>query len=210
MAGHARSIQPIVEAGAQVSVPVHGQGGPVLVIDARPKRDWTPEEVRQAVEEQQRKAGALVALVRSETEATWAEIRRELNELAGGQASARVMVLAHHALRAHQALELQTLLAEVAAGKHGEGQRADPNNGLRNQSGLSVIATQALNQAYEAAKAERVVGKSPTAQLLERLGVGVAVPESAGEVPGRSPVATPGAVDEGSPTAPLSPPTGES
>lgn len=172
MPGHATEIAPIVDGGASIRVPVLGQGKPLQLLDARPRLQWSEAEIEQAVKEQQRKAGALVALVRSETEAAWADIRRELNEAAGGTASRRVMVMAHHALRAHQALELQTLLAEVAAGGHAtKGQSAE--NGLRNQSGLSVIATQALNQAFDAARAEAKLNQgSPTEQLMTRLGVG--------------------------------------
>ncbi len=177
MHASATSVAPIVADGAAIHVPVPGQGEALRLFDGRPKLHWTEAEVQQAVETQQKKAGALVALVRERIEATWSEIRRELNEAAGGTASARVMVLAHHAMRAHQALELQTLLAEVAAGEHGEGKRADPNNGLRNQSGLSVIATQALNQAYEAARSEAGNRSSPTAQLMNRLGVGQGQPK---------------------------------
>lgn len=178
MAGHARLITPAIADGSAVMVPVQGQGSPVLVIDARPRLEWSEAEIQQAVETQQKKAGALVALVRSETEATWAEIRRELNEVAGGRASARVMVMAHHALRAHQALELQTMLAEVAAGKTMDELKADAH-GQRNQSGLSVIATQALNQAYEAARSEAGNRSSPTEQLMNRIGVGRGTPVSA-------------------------------
>lgn len=189
----ATSVEPIVADGASIHIPVAGQGKALHLIDARPKLRWSEAEVQQAVETQQKKAGALVALVRSEIEATWAEIRRELNQLAGGQASTRVMVLAHHAMRAHQALELQTLLAEVAAGEHGEGKRADPNNGLRNQSGLSVIATQALNQAYEAARAEQGSNAaSPVDGLRARL-------RASAEVAASPPVSTGGVGSNGAP-----------
>jgi hypothetical protein len=144
-----------------------------MLLDARPRVRWTEEEVAQAIEKQQRRAGPLVALVIARLEETWLEIRRELNEAAGGKASARVMVLAHHALRAQQALELTALLAEVAAGERDAGEKkGDPLNALRNQSGLSVIATQALNQAFEAAKAEAGKRESPTDQLMARLGHG--------------------------------------
>lgn len=197
MAGHARLITPAIADGSAIMVPVQGQGSPVLVIDARPRLEWSEVEIQQAVETQQKKAGALVALVRSETESTWAEIRRELNEVAGGQASARVMVMAHHALRAHQALELQTMLAEVATGKSMDELKADMH-GLRNQSGLSVIATQALNQAYEAARSEAGSRKSPTEQLMARLGVGGAGPGQR-EVAPSPPVAYPPACAQGAP-----------
>lgn len=195
MSGHATAVAPIVDDGASIRVPVLGQGNPVLLIDARPKMHWTEDEVEQAVESQQKRAGALVALVRERTEATWAELRRELNEAAGGQASARVMVLAHHAMRAHQALELQSLLAEVAAGE----EATSAANNLRNQSGLSVIATQALNLAFEAARAE--AGKaagSPTEQLMTRLGVGRGGPISI-EAPALPAPSPPGGVLIGSP-----------
>lgn len=228
MPGHATEVAPIVDNGAAIRVPVLGQGAPVLVLDARPKVQWTEQELADAVEAQQRKAGALVALVRSETEAMWAEIRRELNNAAGGQASARVMVMAHHALRAHQALEVQTLLAEVAAGKSLDELKADAH-GQRNQSGLSVIATQALNQAYEAARAEAKQNQgSPTQQLMTRLGVGSAAPKvtpvqdgsvvthGSGETQGGSvppglelgtlsPLATPGGDQLGSPPVSIPP-----
>lgn len=217
MAGHATEVAPIIENGSAIRVPVLGQGSPVLVIDARPKVQWTEQELAEAVEAQQRKAGALVALVRSETEATWAEIRRELNEAAGGQASTRVMVMAHHALRAHQALEVQTLLADVAAGKSLDDLRADAH-GQRNQSGLSVIATQALNQAYEAARAEAKQNQgSPTQQLMSRIGVGAARPnvtdvQGGSQVTHGSTETHPGSVPPGLEIAslsPLTPPGGD-
>jgi hypothetical protein len=182
MPGHAAVIAPIVAEGAAIRVPVLGQGHPVSICDVRPKTQWTEAEVVQAIETQQKRAGALVALVRERTDATWAEVRRELNEVAGGQASARVMVLAHHAMRAHQALELQALMAEVASGE----ETKDAVPGLRNTSGLSVIATQALNQAYEAARAERKTA-TPTQQLMTRLGHGA-------KGPGLAPDQAPGGV----------------
>lgn len=202
MSGHATAVAPIVDDGASIRVPVLGQGNPVLLIDARPKMHWTEAEVEQAVEMQQKRAGALAALVRERTEATWAELRRELNEAAGGRASSRVMVLAHHAMRAHQALELQTLLAEVSAGE----EATSAANNLRNQSGLSVIATQALNLAFEAARAE--AGKtagSPTEQLMTRLGVGRVVPvlDSRSDPP---PLGVPPASSFGSPPPSIAPP----
>lgn len=210
MPGYATEAAPIVADGASVLVSVPGQGKPVRLIDARPKLQWSEAEIEQAVEEQQKKAGALVALVRAETEAAWADIRRELNEAAGGTASRRVMVLAHHALRAHQALELQTLLAEVAAGRPEGSKGLDPNNGLRNQSGLSVIATQALNSAFEAARAEAKLNQgSPTEQLMTRLGVG-GPRQNISEVPGSSPFDPGGVVASGSPLPSIPAPTGES
>lgn len=200
MPGHAHTSTVVLD-DAHVHVAVPGrENRPIQIVAANPPRNWTPEEVQQAVESQQQKAGPLVALVRDRIEATWSEIRRELNEAAGGQASARVMVLAHHAMRAHQALELQSLLAEVDAGGNGRA-KADPNNGLRNQSGLSVIATQALNQAYEAARAEAKQNQgSPTQQLMSRLGV-----PAPREVVPPSPVRPPGGDQVGSPPVSIPP-----
>lgn len=176
-----------------------------MLLDARPRVRWTESEISEALEKQQRRAGPLVALVLARLESTWSEIRRELNEAAGGHASARVMVLAHHALRAQQALELTALLAEVAAGERDAGEKkGDPLNALRNQSGLSVIATQALNQAYEAARAEHAANKgSATDQLMARLGHGVSA-----KVPGPVPLEGGGVMSIEPPRAevPTSPP----
>src|SRR5688572_14095679 len=123
-----------------------GSGGLVLVLtpghtaisvlDGR-----TPGFSSEQVEEAERKlaesSGPVVARVRGRTEESWARIRSELNTVAGGEASARVMVLAHHALRAHQALELQTLAAGKAFGMGDE--LAEKH--MRNQAGLAVVAS---------------------------------------------------------------------
>jgi hypothetical protein len=174
-------------------------GRPLVLVDARPPVTWTAEEVELAVERQQKRAGALVALARERIEASWGEIRAELNQMAGGQASARVMVLAHHAMRAHSALELQVLLAEVGVGEEAKGADA----GLRNQSGLSVIASQALNAAYDAAREEGKASRgSATDQLFGRLGVGQGRPgvDVGGSQP-QSPFSPPGGVGLGPPSS---------
>jgi hypothetical protein len=138
----------------------------MLLVDARPPVHWSPDEVGQAVEKQQKRAGALVALVKARLEADYAVVRAELNRLAGGQASGRVAVLARNAMLAQEAVELQTLAAEVAAGE--ESKNADTS--LRHMSGLSVFASQALDKAYDAAREE---GKraNPVADLRRTIGL---------------------------------------
>lgn len=157
------------------------------VLDGRAPR-FSPTEVEEAALKLEEKSGAVVQRVRERTEASWQTVRSELNRLAGGEASARVMVLAHHALRAHQALELQALAAGQAFGT--EDLLAEKH--MRNQAGLAVVASDALNKAYEAAREEGKANKgSPTEQLLTRLGVGG---------PARVPISPPGVGDEGAPT----------
>jgi len=136
------------------------------LVDARPPVHWSPDEVGQAIERQQKRAGALVALVKARLEADYAVVRAELNRLAGGQASGRVAVLARNAMLAQEAVELQTLAAEVAAGEESKG--ADTS--LRHMSGLSVFASQALDKAYDAAREE---GKcaNPVADLRKTIGL---------------------------------------
>lgn len=177
------------------AVEVRTPGMPALtLVDSRQPVTWTTEEVSQAVERQQKRAGALVALARERIEASWERIRAELNQIAGGQASTRVMVLAHHAMRAHSALELQTLLTEQAVGEESKG--AEGN--LRNQAGLSVVATQSLNAAYEAAREEGKAQKgSPTEQLLTRIGARPGVAEAQP----RPPIDPPGGSSLGPPPA---------
>lgn len=138
------------------------------LVDARPPVRWTEDEICQAVERQQKRAGALVALVKARVLADASVVRGELNQLAGGQASRRVAVLAHNAMLAQEALELQSLDAEVAAGEERKGLEAS----LRSMSGLSVFASQALDKAYEAAREE---GKraNPVADLRRTIGLGV-------------------------------------
>ncbi len=161
----AHALEPELDSG---SVTVRTASGRLLqVMDARPKR-FTPAEVEEALERQEKKAGAVVAHVFDRTEQSWAEVRRELNAIVAGGASARVMILAHHSLRAHQALELTTLAAARAFGE--EQELADKH--MRNQAGLAVVATELLNKAYEAAREEaKATQGSATDQLMQRLGV---------------------------------------
>lgn len=173
----------------------------IAVVDARVVT-FTDAEVAAAEERLNRRAGPVAARVRSELETTFQSIRAELNELAGGQASQRVMLLAHYAMTAAQALQLQTLLASAAFGEETDSAERQ----LRNQAGLGVVATDLLNKAYEAARAEATKRTSPTEQLMAKLGHGVA----RREVESRSPVQPPGGVAIGSPHAAVPAPSGES
>jgi hypothetical protein len=139
----------------------------ITVLDGRTP-GFTPEQVEEAERKLAEASGPVVARVRGRTEESWGKVREELNAVAGGEASARVMVLAHHALRAHQALELQALAAGKAFGIGDE--LAEKH--MRNQAGLAVVASDALNAAYEAAREEGKTNKgSPTEQLMARLQV---------------------------------------
>ena len=130
----------------------------------------------------------MVQRVRERTEASWQTVRAELNRLAGGAASGRVMILAHHALRAHQALELQTLAAGQAFGV--EDLLAEKH--MRNQAGLAVVASDALNKAYEAAREEGKAGQGSATDALEvRLGVTASADPVPALAPGGSAVGAP-------------------
>lgn len=171
----------------QVRVP---QQPALAIVDARAAQ-FTPEQVEQAEKRLAERAGPLVARVWERTEATWVEVRAELNQVAGGQASARVMAIAHNALRAAQALELQTLAAARAFGEETE----QNEKHMRNQAGLAIVATDALNKAYEIAREEgkAAQGQGPVGQLMGKLGI---------PAPASAPVQTP---PGGSLGAPLSP-----
>jgi hypothetical protein len=108
----------------------------ITVLDGRTP-GFTPEQVEEAERVLAERSGPVVARVRGRTGESWERVRRELNEAAGGQASARVAILAHHALRAHQALELQALSAGLAFGTGDE--LAEKH--MRNQAGLAVVAS---------------------------------------------------------------------
>jgi hypothetical protein len=139
----------------------------LTLVDSRPPL-FTEAEVAEAAEKLAKRAGPVASQVRRKIETCWEGIRADLNAVAGGQASPRVMVLAHHAMRAHHALELQALWAEVAFGEEREGS----DKHMRNQAGLAAVATDALNKAYEAAREEGKAGNAVTgpAGLLARLG----------------------------------------
>lgn len=189
--------------GATVMMLAPGQPG-LAVLDGRAP-GFTPEQVEEAEKQLAERSGAVVARVRGRTEESWGRIRGELNQVAGGQASARVMVLAHHALRAHQALELQALSAGLAFGTGDE--LAEKH--MRNQAGLAIVASDALNKAYEAAQEEgRAQKGSPTEQLMTRLGVAgqSADPGGVAEVQPEPPFTPRGGVAKGPPTTPTEDP----
>jgi hypothetical protein len=148
-------------------------------------RDFTPEEVEAAERKMVKRAGPVVARMRERTAESWGLIRAELNELAGGQASAGCTVMAHHALRAHTALELQSLLAEVSAGEDAEGS----DRAFRSLAGLSVVATDLLRKAYAQAREEgaakaKAQSGGPVGELMGRLGVTPTQGESSETGPG--------------------------
>jgi hypothetical protein len=183
-------------------VQVLAPGQPALaVLDGRAP-GFTPEQVEAAEKQLAERSGPVVARVRGRTEESWQRIRAELNQVAGGQASARVAVLAHHALRAHQALELQALSAGLAFGTGDE--LAEKH--MRNQAGLAIVASDALNKAYEVAREEAREQKgSPTEQLLTRIGARPGV----SEVQPDSPIDPPGGSVLGPPSSPTpNPPKG--
>jgi len=185
----------------------------LTVLDGRPPR-FSDEEVEQASEALAKRAGPVASLVRRRTEETWQTVRADLNAVAGGQASPRAMVLAHHAMRAHQALELQSLFAEVAFGE--EQELADKH--MRNQAGLAIVATDALNKAYEAAREDAKASSNPVTGLMSRLGhtapMGHGIPGvdvgGPAEAPEVSPFSMGGGIDSGSLPLKTQPPTPES
>jgi hypothetical protein len=185
------------------AVAVRAPGSKLMqVMDARTPR-FTPEQVAASIEQHEKRAGAVCEHVMARTEQSWAEVRRELNSIVAGGASARVMILAHHSLRAHQALELTTLAAARAFGE--EQELADKH--MRNQAGLAVVATDLLNRAYEAAREEAraLRASNPVDDLSARLAAG----EAQREVLPSSPVDPPGGVSSGAPSPSIPPPSGE-
>lgn len=140
---------------------------------------FTEEEIAEAEAKMVKRAGPVVARLRQRTEAIWELILAELNGRAGGQSSARTTVLAHHALRAHTALELQTMLAEVSAGQDRDGS----DRAFRSLAGLAVVASDLLNKAYAAATEE---GKAKAAKVepVDALMATLGVSEGPGSVPG--------------------------
>ncbi len=189
-------------------------------------RGFTPEEIDAAEAKMVKQAGPVIARLRQRTEAIWELILAELNGKAGGQSSARTTVLAHHALRAHTALELQTMLAEVSAGQDRDGS----DRAFRSLAGLAVVATDLLNKAYAAATEEgaakaKAQSGGPVGELMGRLGVtasghepplggtatGGETPGVGAEVPTDSPFVPPGPSHLGPPapkpaTSPLNSP----
>ena len=140
---------------------------------------FTEAEVAEAEANMVKRAGPVVAKLRERTSAIWELILAELNGRSGGQSSARTTVLAHHALRAHTALELQTMLAEVSAGQDRDGS----DRAFRSLAGLAVVASDLLNKAYAAATEEgkaKAAKLGPVDQLMTTLGVAATGHETSG------------------------------
>ncbi len=206
-----------------------GHGADVILDTTGPS--FSPEQIQAAQAAMVKRAGPLVQWVEESVEQSWAPVRGELNQVAGGRASARVMILAHHARRAHEALELTSLLAKAAAGEDKEGAA----KALRNTAGLSVVATDLLNKAYAAAREDAAAAQAaqggPVNSLMGRLGITAtghqppgghglgAAPPTPTPVAGdersevRSPLPAPGTPFQGTPgpkipQSPESPPSG--
>lgn len=142
---------------------------PVMLVNVQVP-SFTPEEVAAAEEQQVKRAGPLVIRIRERAEESWQLVRAELAARSGGEASARTTVLAHYALMANRALELQALLAEATAGSEGK----DPDKAFRSLAGLSVVAADLLNKAYAAATEEgraKAAKLEPVDALMATLGV---------------------------------------
>lgn len=169
-------------------------------------RGFTPEEIDAAEAKMVKQSGPVIARLRQRTEAIWELILAELNGKAGGQSSARTTVLAHHALRAHTALELQTMLAEVSAGQDRDGS----DRAFRSLAGLAVVATDLLNKAYAAATEEgraKAAQRGPVDELMTTLGVTGGPAEKSSTTSPFDPPSTPvqGAHASKSATSPLNP-----
>lgn len=181
------AVQTVVEGG---SVRVSTPGGPIRLLDARPRQSWTVDEVEEALERHRQRSGPLVAFVEAQVESQWERLRAELNRVAGGQASDRVMTLARYAMCANLAVELQATRAKVAVGE--EAKTADA--AVRDFSGLTAVAAARLTEAFALAEAE---GKraNPVEQTFSFIGVGQGGPGvdvGAATGPARSPIQTPG------------------
>ncbi len=161
-----------------------------VILDARPPSHFTQREEDEALEKIAIDAGPATAGIVRRVADSFDAIRAELNEVAGGQASDRVMTLAHNAQRAQLAVELQTTVSVSAHGRYvaNGGDKGQTEKGLSKLVGICAFATDLLNKAYEAARSEAGSRQSPTAQLMSRLGVGQPAPE----VPAPSPLGPPG------------------
>ncbi len=127
-------------------------------------------------------AGPATEAITVKVNQSFEPIRGQLNELAGGQASPRVMMLAHHAQRVEVALELQTAISMHSVGRYiREGGESDKKAGktevgLRNLAGIGAFASDLLTKAYQAAEAEgkaKAAKLGPVDELMTTLGVTV-------------------------------------
>ncbi len=157
----------------------HAQaGGPgrlMTLLDVRPPTSFTRREEDEALEKLATVAGPATAGIVRRVSESFDAVRAELNELAGGQASARVMTLAHNAQRTQLAVELQTTVSVSAHGRYvaNGGDKGQTEKGLSKLAGICAFATDLLNKAYEAARSEAKANQgSATQQLMTRLGHG--------------------------------------
>ena len=172
---HDATVRQLEPGSASVSI---AGDKPVVIVQLGPP-SFTPEEVAAAEEKQVKRAGPLVVRIRERAEESWQLVRAELAQRSGGEASARTTVLAHYALMANRALELQALLAEATAGSDGK----DPDKAFRSLAGLSVVAADLLNKAYAAATEEgkaKAAKLAPVDQLMSTLGVTATGHETSG------------------------------
>ena len=180
-----------------------GSGHGVTLLDARPPSHFTQREEDEALEKLAIDAGPATAGIVRRVSESFDAIRAELNERAGGQASSRVMTLAHNAQRAQLAVELQTTVSVSAHGRYvaNGGDKGQAEKGLTKLVGICAFATDLLNKAYEAARAEHAANKgSATDQLMARLGHGVVA-----KLPTLSPDVGGGQVTSGTPSTVLPP-----
>lgn len=199
MAGQSAVLVTPQEVVDGASVRVSTQGGPIRLVDARPPTNWTVADVEDALERHKARSGPLVAFVAASVSEQWARIRSELNRIAGGQASDRVMASAYYAEQANYAVALQRTRVEAAVGE--DAKNAD--SAVRDFTGLTAVAAARLNEAFDLAEREAKAGHDRVAGpngLLARLGH--QVPGSSMTLGGGQasvPSQTPGAVGSGAP-----------
>ena len=203
--GHATAIQDrtnLIDGAAVVSTPQ----GALRVVDCRPPTVFSAAEHDAALADLARRAGPATEGVVVRVNESFSAVRAELNELAGGQASSRVMLLSHTAQRAQLAVELHAQVSAVEHGRFASGEDKTKqlealSKGLRNMVGMCAFAADLLNKAHAAAT-EEGKAKRPNAheQLLTTLGVAVQT---------SSPDRTPGVGSFGSPSASIPAPSEE-
>jgi hypothetical protein len=159
---------------------------------------FTTEDHDKALADLARRAGPATEGVVVRVNESFSAVRAELNVLAGGQASNRVMLLAHTAQRAQLAVELHSQVSAVEHGRFASGDDKPKvtealSKGLRNMVGMCAFAADLLNKAHAAAAEEGKARKgSATDQLFATLGV------AGTEVVDQSPDRTPGGGKTGS------------
>jgi cation transport regulator ChaC len=187
------SEPPIAALADGAHARAESPGRSLTLLDARPPSRFTRREEDEALEQLANVAGPATAGITRRVAESFDSIRAELNERAGGQASAHVMTLAHNAQRAQLAVELQTTVSVAAHGKYvaNDGDKGQAEKGLSRLVGICAFATDLLTKAFAAAAAEAKAAGSPTEQLMARLGHGT-------EVPAPSPFGPPGGSSFGS------------